>query len=54
MRCTFAILFAAPVLSSPVSAENFDGRYDGDLLLTRDGGDCGDNICQIQLSLKRI
>lgn len=54
MRCMFAILFAALVLSSPASAENFDGRYDGDLLLTRDGGDCGDNICQFQLSLKRI
>ena len=54
MRCMFAILFAAPVLSSPVSAENFDGRYDGNPLLTRDGGDCGDNICQFQLSLKPI
>ena len=54
MRCMFAFLFAALVLSSPAYAENFDGRYDGNPLLTRDGGDCGDNICQFQRSLKPI
>lgn len=37
---------------SPAAAQSFDGRYDGNLLLTRDGGDCGDKIQKFQAEIK--
>lgn len=52
MRCMFAIFFAALVISSPASAQNFDGRYEGNLLLTRDGGECGNKSEKFQAEVR--
>src|SRR5690606_31290837 len=38
--------------ASPASAQNFDGLYDGSLLLTRDGGDCGDKTQKFLAEVK--
>jgi len=39
-------------LLSPAAAQSFDGRYDGNLLLTRDGGDCGRKAEKFQAEIK--
>jgi hypothetical protein len=52
MRRVSALLFAALVISFPASAQNFDGRYEGNLLLTRDGGDCGNKAEKFQAEIK--
>ncbi len=52
MRCSSALLLAALVIPVSASAQSFDGRYDGNLLLTRDGGDCGDKIQKFQAEIK--
>lgn len=48
----FVILFSALTFVSPASGQNFDGRYEGNLLLTRDGGDCGDKSEKFQAEVK--
>jgi len=48
----FVILFSALTFVSPASAQNFDGRYEGNLLLTRDGGDCGDKSEKFQAEVR--
>jgi len=52
MRCMFAILLAALVIASPASAQNFNGRYEGNLLLTRDGGECGSKSEKFQAEIR--
>jgi hypothetical protein len=49
---SFLIFFSVLVFSTAVSAQNFDGRYDGNLLLTRDGGDCGSKAEKFQAEVK--
>lgn len=47
------LLFVAiAFLSSPAHAQKFDGRYEGNILLTRDGGDCGDKTQKFQAEVK--
>ena len=49
-------LFALPLVillsTFSASAQSFDGRYEGNLLLTRDGGDCGEKIEKFQAEIK--
>lgn len=52
MLRSLLLFFIFLFLSSPASAQSFDGRYDGNLLLTRDGGDCGDKIQKFQAEIK--
>lgn len=39
-------------IAAPASAQSFDGKYDGNILLTRDGGNCGDKIQKFQAEVK--
>ncbi len=49
---SFVILLFILLLPLPASAQSFDGRYDGTLLLTRDGGDCGNKTEKFQAEIK--
>lgn len=49
---SFVILLFILFLPFPASAQSFDGRYDGTLLLTRDGGDCGNKTEKFQAEVK--
>jgi len=49
---SFALPLVVVFFSFSALAQNFDGRYDGTLLLTRDGGDCGEKIEKFQAQIK--
>ena len=48
----FLILLSPFVFSSLAHAQSFDGRYEGNLILTRDGGDCGDKTEKFRAEVK--
>jgi hypothetical protein len=48
----FLAAFILVLSSLSASAQSFDGKYEGNLLLTRDGGDCGDKAQKFQAEVK--
>lgn len=50
IRVLAVLLFAAS--SFAAHAQSFDGRYEGSLVLTRGGGDCGDKTQKFSAEIK--
>jgi hypothetical protein len=51
MLRSFVLLFSILTFSSPASAQSFDGKYEGKLLLTQ-GSDCGEKSEVFTLEIK--
>jgi hypothetical protein len=52
MRHVFALVFAALVIPSFAHAQTFDGKYEGKMILTKGGDDCGAKSDEFALEVK--
>lgn len=49
---SFVLLFSFLAFSAPASAQSFDGKYEGKILLTQGGSDCGEKNEAFVLEVK--
>jgi hypothetical protein len=49
---SFVLLFSAFIFSAAAHAQSFDGKYEGKMILTKGGDECGDRSDEFALEVK--